>query len=162
MANTELATLATEVLTAVEDAFDAAAVALPARRFVSSGQPADDCPELVVWLSRIFTGTPAAEVTEPERRGIARTLELLVRLTRCVPVTNDRGLAPTADAIGDSAAQIATDMWVLTQGLLELYESRDFLDQCQDWTVGACTALESLGGVGGCELLMRIQVHGVL
>lgn len=162
MPASDLYDLGADVLAAVVGAYADADVDLPDRRYVTAGLPVDDCEQAVVWLGRLFTGLPHTEVTDPEHVGFARTLEMGVRVTRCVPAVDEQGNAPPASEIDAAGAAVATDLWVLPQGLIARRAAGEFLAACQNLVIGNCVAFEWSGGLGGAELTIRVQVDSSL
>lgn len=158
MGATELWLIGLDTLDAVRDTYAVHGEDLPSRQYVSVGPPPDDCDQLVVWLGRLYTGTPGEEVDSPELCGFARTLEVNVRASRCVPVVGDDGTPPHPDTIEGAALIIAKDQWLIPQGLIERRGEGSFLSDCQDLSIGNCVPFEWSGGIGGCELLIRVQV----
>lgn len=159
MSTTELWLLAQETLDAVRSIYTTHGADLPSRQYATTGAPADDCDALVVWLGRVYTGLPAIEVAEPERCGFARTLEINVRVVRCLrAVVDDQGTPPHPDTIEGDALPIAEDLWLLPQGLIEQYGAGTWLSECQDVIIGNAVPFEWTGGVGGVELQVRVQV----
>lgn len=158
---TELWLIAQDTLDAVRSAYAEHGVDLPSRQYATTGAPADDCDALVVWLGRVYTGLPEAEVADHERCGFARTLELHVRIVHCLgpnAVISDSGEAPNPDSIEAMALVIATDLWMLPQGLIEQRDAGNFLTDCQDIIIGNCVPFEWTGNIGGVELEIRVQI----
>lgn len=149
-------------LDAVVAAYAAEGIALPSRQYVAVGSPVDDCEQLVVWLGAVGNGLPAGPVSAPERAGMARFVQVNARISRCVVTVDDNGLGPTSAQIEASSEDIATDLWVLPQGLIAQHAAGTWLDQCQDIVMGTCVPFDWSGGVGGVELAMSVQVDSSL
>lgn len=159
--STVVADIAQATLDEVVAIYATAGVSLPARRLIQTGQPADDCEQVVVWINRLFQGLPADETLLRTRASgaLLRSVEINVRIVRCVPHVNDNGTAPNAEAISTASTVIAVDMWLLAAGLTESHLEGDFLVDCQDFAVGPVTPVEWTGGFGGCELAAAVQVQ---
>lgn len=158
VANDVLYDLGDEVLTATVQAFSDAGVAVPDRRYVGAGEPVDDCDQLVVWLGRLFNGQPGQEVAVDTAFHVGRSLEVNIRIIRCVPAVTDSGGVPNADDIDAASRQIAVDMWVTVQGLIALGNDREFLADCQRWAFIEVVPFEWQGGVGGFDAVLHVQV----
>lgn len=95
------ASRADALLAAVESAFDASpdAQALPARRYVASGQTAHDCEQVTVSFQQGYLGLPGDQATTSARCDSAASLVFLVEVVRKVPVLSQRGGAPSVEAL---------------------------------------------------------------
>lgn len=155
MANDYLYTLATDVLNSVVDRFTNEGIDLPERQYVTGGQVAIDCEQLVVEVMRVFTGLPGAEVVRPVDCAVPRSAEIRIWLIRCVPVVKDSGDAPSAGELDTSGKKLLTDGWVLTWGLLAEYRDGNFLSQCDKLAIGNLLSVGPDGAYGGWNL--RIQ-----
>lgn len=157
MTSTALYDLATAVL--VSSA--AALTAPPDRQFVADGDLViEACEQLAVQVNRVRLGLPGAQKTDSVLPGQAfgRTAELSVYVTRCVPVANDRGDAPTATEIDTSARLILTDGWELFIGLLEAGRAGDFSAFCDKFTIPQLIPIQREGGLGGMVLQIEAQL----
>lgn len=88
---------------------------LPARRYVTFGEVAWDCEQLVVSVERTF-GVDTADVLSENVLGIdasapfqLRGLTLACSLIRCVPVVKDSGAPPTTTELNESASIVLAD-----------------------------------------------------
>lgn len=70
---------------ALDDADEAAAVELPAQRFIANGAVAHDCPFVAVEVERIYTGQSATETTTVQRCELLRAAQFAIHVIRCVP-----------------------------------------------------------------------------
>lgn len=157
--------LAVELLAAAEQALTDNGIDLPDRRFVTFGEVVDDVGEgcdglLAVTGMRIFTGTPGQEVALPEQCGYARTLEMLVRIVRCVhPAEGDEEqIIPTTTELEYDARTTMRDVWVILQGLIEQHANQDLYPACQRLMFGNASVAGPSGGVGGWQILVQVQL----
>ncbi len=157
MADTRVGDLADEVLDGVVAVFADAGVTLPSRQLVHAAEPADDCEQVAVWFGRLFQGLPPSE-TLTQQPHLVRSLEVNVRITRCVPVADDNGNPPSASSITAASHTIGIDMATLAYGLAEFHVDGDFLAACQNLLIGPVAPFAWTGGIGGCELALAIQV----
>ena len=153
-----LYSLGQEILTNAVAALAANGIAAPARRYVSPGEIADDCEQMVVQLSRVYSGFPGGEILAPEKCGFVRTGEFLLRLIRCVLDTEDQ-LPPTDAELDARGRTLLQDVWVLHQGLIERYGSGAFLARCQDLALGGASPVGPEGGLGGWQFVLQIQLE---
>lgn len=154
--------LAHEILATAIDALEDNAITPPVRQFVSPGAIADDCDQIAVELARIFTGRPGAEVAEPEQCGYARTAEFFIRIVRCLAsASDDDDIIPTPDELNGDAKIVMRDIWVIHQELITRRAAGTFLDRCQNLLVGNALPAGPEGGLGGWQLLIQVQIHGI-
>jgi hypothetical protein len=155
---TRLHDFATDVLTAVVDAFAAAAVDLPARRYVAHGEVAYDCDQLVVGLERFALGLPGAEDQGVIRAPVSRTAIFAVHLLRCVPVPDKQGNPPTPDALDDSSLELMVDAWLLLTGVLGAYNDSELSTRCDSLAIAGLDPYGPQGNYGGSVLRIGAQV----
>lgn len=128
------------ILEAVEEAFAAASVTLPDRRYVHSGAIAHDCEQVVVscqGLEREAAIGPRASIFD-------------IEIVRCVPAVSEIGL-PTAAALQESAQELLTDA-----RLLFSIVGAESLRECRTPTVRDFVPIGPEGGFGGWR--MRLVV----
>lgn len=109
-----LATLAAQVLAAVEAHYTTAGVALPDRRFWTVGLVAYDCEQLAVTVERVFghEGNPAAALATnvTQAAGFAlRAASIGIHLTRCVVGMAEDGTPPTPTQLEDAGGVAGRD-----------------------------------------------------
>lgn len=155
---TRLHDFATDILTAVEDAFADAGVALPARRYVHHGAVAYDCDQLVVALERFALGLPGAEDQTPIRCAVARTAIFAVHLLRCVPSSSGSGTAPTPESLDASSLELMVDAWLLLTGVLATYGAGELSTRCDSLAIIGLDPYGPQGGYGGSVLRIGAQV----
>jgi hypothetical protein len=120
-------------------------VTAPTRQYVSPGTPAVDAEQLVVFLGRIYTGTPGQEVAGPMCVP-QRVSEIVVQVHRCTPTVDDSGQPPSVGALGAAGSQFAQDAWVLRRACEQFtHEGIDAKG------LGALVELEPAGGFAGME-----------
>lgn len=137
----------------------------PTRQYVSFGEPAWDCDQLAVWVSRIFPaaiGTRRGVFPEPgpdEPCGIRAAAEFGVTLLRCdapgVTGTLDGSIAPpTAAVLTAHTRALNIDGWELFQGLVTRWSAGTLLGNpdpipCSLTSVGTLTPFNPSGGIAG-------------
>lgn len=161
--------MAVTILGAVVDHFDAAGVALPARRYVAPGDPAEiawDCEQLVVAIQGIGWGqAPAAgaqltRVGSPVSAMALRHAVFVVMLVRCTPAEGDPDTGiPDMDVIHAAGLEFMTDMGLLSQALLEACARvRTGLDRTAVVEPGAVDPAGPAGAFHGMTAPMAITV----
>lgn len=152
MSNDFLYTVASQALAAVVSRFATEGISLPARQYVTGGQIALDCEQVVVEVVRVYTGTPGAELANPVSCAVPRSAEMRIWIVRCVPTLKDNGDFPTQAELDASGEELLTDGWVLVWGLLQEYRDGNFLSQCDKLVIGNLSAVGPEGGFGGFTL----------
>lgn len=156
MADTRLYDRAHAILHAVGAAFTADGVPLPARQYVTTGEVAWDCEQLVVEVSRLGAGSSSFnDLLGPMKCGAILWMLATVHLVRCVPVPDNSGNAPNAAALDDAGNRALIDAWVLVHGLMA--EMRDLIGPCDDWSVGPAVAVGPYGGYTGWKVDVRVS-----
>jgi len=117
------------ILDAVVAHFAAAGVALPERRYVAPGDPAQiawDCEQLVVALQGVGWGQSPSAGQALAKTGTmvgatgVRHAVFVIALIRCTPSDGDRDTGiPDAADIHAAGLDFMTDMGLLSQALLE-------------------------------------------
>lgn len=152
--NDNLFTLAVTLKTAIEDAYTAAGVTLPTRRYVANGGVVIDCDQLVIQPGRLFTGVPALEETQRFKLPRSQSFEYVIWLIRCAPKMDGRGNPPTIADVEVSSAEVLQDTRLLFNAVMV----RDVLGDCVD---GASLGIEVYGPQGGYvgnQATLRVQV----
>jgi len=162
-ANTLFYDLARKVLDEVVARFATAGVALPARRYVANGEVArdpnaeEDCSAVSVGFPRAFIGSPGIPRFEAITCAPIRTADLLIEITRCVPVPDDHGNPPSATEIDDSAKQILTDGYVLFAAILAAKSDGSMAPLCDKIAMGDLVLIGPEGGIGGVTITIAVQ-----
>lgn len=155
----------TDVLAAIVAAYEAADVALPERRYVTSGDVAIDCEQVVVSVNRIFPGIPGAEITSADLsqcRG-PRVQVMQCYVVRCVPTPEaDSGESyqpPSPAELDASAAELLADAGLLSDGLIRhLLENQTEWGDRRAWRVGDLNSYGPEGGFGGWRVLVEVAI----
>lgn len=164
----DLQALCQELLDACVDALDtipAFAPALggaPERRYISPGQSVDECCEqLTVWAAAVqpSPNTPSPSVGKAAVTGQINTVNLVVRIIRCVP-TGESGQPPDTDDLQDAAAQINADGWALWNNLFWDVKSGLLFSVCGEVFWDGLRSITPSGGCGGWNLLLRVELDG--
>ncbi len=126
----DIASIGDLILTKVVAHFDAADTALPERRLLAPGSPAEiawDCPMLLVCLASIGLGNSpggAGSGTQRQGAGISamglRHAVFSVTLTRCDPAPDNRGNPPSVEVLREAALGLMRDAGLLSQALVNI------------------------------------------
>lgn len=137
------------VLERIRDIYQSYNVPLPARTYWTMSQPAVDCEQLVVSFAQMYLGSPGAQVNEPQRCNVPRSVTLAVSVSREIAVVGVNGRPPSADKIEQSSVSSAIDAWVLMDSL-------NSLDQWDDtgYGLGVIATLETAPPEGGFQTVV--------
>lgn len=155
MANTDVFDLGEALLNVIAARFAAAAVGLPARRYVHAGEWALDCEQLVVAFQGLHMGVPGRASTDPALQAVIVSATFEVAITRCIPTGRTAGntwAPPAAADLQGAAAQIITDGWVLQKGMLAALREGTFDGACGQVVLGALTPIDPQGAYSGIRL----------
>lgn len=148
-----------EVMTAVQGAvithFDASGVDLPGWQYTTVGTPAVDGEQFVVYLQRIFAGTPGLERQDPQLCAEQRVAELVVELTRCVAVASDDGEPPSAATLAADGAVLITDAWLLRRAVEAMSSPGG---DGYNMSVLESRPLEPAGGLAGSVVVVQVEL----
>lgn len=124
----------------------------PERQYIAHGKPAVDCEQLVVYVSRLYAGLPAAEqpgiICEP-----IRVIEVAIEAHRCYPVLDGGGNPPDADTLTAASLALASDSWVIRRAA----EQFTMLGVANKG-IGALQPIEPEGGFAGCTQLIGLSL----
>lgn len=169
MSDTELYDAAGAVLAAGVDLLGALGAAPVA--YVSHGDPAADCDQLTVqWtgFSVAPLGGPGAKAADAMDRRMPRLLTFDFALARwaCVPAVSENTgtgnlVLPTPTAMDESAKRLATEAWVVFNGLRDLARRAVILgDVCRLAVVNAGRPLPPNGALGGWYISGTAELAG--
>lgn len=108
------------VLDAVVNTYAQAGVSLPERRYWTIEQPSVDCEQLVVSFVQAYIGPPGDEANTPQNCNAVKTAVLNVQVSRCIPVSNAKGRAPSGSAITAGAEPLMIDAYLLLDSASQL------------------------------------------
>lgn len=150
----DLYDLATALLEHVTQTFATENIDLPTRQYVTTGDVAIDCEQLVVQVGPIRSGLP--EIPEERRLKYPRmmSVDLTVWLTRCVPTQDNQGRPPTAASLEESSVDLLRDRVVCWTAAM----SSAWRSACQDASGGLGDAHGPEGGYAGCTTRVTVQV----
>ena len=151
-----LATLAHDLLDAIEQGADTHDVELPARRFVSTGALAWDCPLLAVTTPTITRGRPGRDSANVNRESDTFVVTYEVLLLRYVPIPDDDGNPPHVDALLASADELLRDGWLLTVGIAGAL--RTIEQSCTALAQTSTTAVGPEGGLAGWSSSLQVAL----
>ena len=128
-------------LQSVVDEYAARSIELPERQYWTTGTPAADCNQVVVFINNMAYGVPGspALVTNCDSPWL---LNFSISIMRCAPVSSGRSPVPEEQQIQSTAAEVAVDMELL----LEIPKR---LDPARSGVTANVTALEAEGGLIG-------------
>lgn len=138
--------IAANMLASVADRLADAGLTVPDRQYVHGGDIAHDCEQLVVAVTDLvhaFPGEAAAvQFCSPPRHA-----RFAVSLVRCVPVPQDDGTPPTAEALDDAGAVTAADVWSLAYVLWAGYQAGEWGAACSTLLLGPVAVVGPEGGM---------------
>lgn len=152
------------VLDASLAALAAEGLSAPSRSYVSVGQAAFDCDQLVVWVD------PVEPYRRPEpnpaaRRGGPKVAQasLIIERARCVPVPASVDQPPPAAVIDAEALALYQDAWTIYRGLEQRLQPEWTGDPllggaCRPAGLEGMKPIEPGGGVWGWHFLLRVQL----
>jgi hypothetical protein len=153
--------LAAASLDAIVDNWPVELEPLPDRRYVTFGEVAWDCEQLVVSVERTF-GVDTGDVLSENVLGIDASAPFQLRgatvacsLIRCVPVVDDQGNPPTPVALADSATVVLADGIAMFNCLADAHRAGD-LATCNGVAFEAGEAQTPDGGFGGWLTRVRL------
>lgn len=153
MANDDLQVLAENTLQTIVDAFTAAGITLPDRRYVSNNGVAYDCEQVSVEIGSLSTGTATADRQVAAKMPKVPVATLLVALIRdCQPMSNEDGTPPSVEEIEAASDELLADATVLIRTFLK----GNAVEGCTDLAVQTCVPYGPEGGVAGWVLTLRV------
>ena len=137
-----------EVLDRIVAGYKQAGVALPERKYTTTGTPAVDCEQVVVVFRQAYIGPVGDEANDPQRCDGPRTAVLEVHISRCIPTPKGtRSAAPTAESIQEGAELQMQDAWLL----LDLAPSTDTWNGLAPGGPGVIATVEAGEPQGGFQ-----------
>lgn len=146
--------LARALLVAVIDYYQEVNVALPPRRYISSGVPALDCEQLTIHAERAFpnNGDITAQTAQPITMDVGhslRTMTYVISLWRCAPTIGDSGLPPAVAEEEAAAALVHADSIHLFNALLDAEDEGGLPLGCNVLAILDWVAVGPEGGLVG-------------
>lgn len=134
------------VLERIANIYQSYNVPLPKRTYWTMSQPAVDCEQLVVSFAQMYLGAPGAQISEPQRCNVPRSVTLAVSVSREIAVVGANGRPPSPEKIEQTSISSAVDAWVLMDSL-------NALDQWDDtgYGLGVIATLETAPPEGGFQ-----------
>lgn len=161
---------ASEYLAACEQACAFAPGGAITRSFVSPGPPAFDCSQLAVYVGGPIDANtqplspPLAIGRRPSQTGAVHLVNLTCLVTRCVPVLGEEGEPPDPAAIEASAQETIGDVWSIWNTVRSLYRKKLIFTRPdgiqRELFFDGALPLHPLGGIGGWQIPIRVQVDG--
>lgn len=120
----DIYSFASQLLADVVEALEDADRTVPDRQYVTTGEVADDCEQLVVAFRRLIptTGDLLDDGPMIVECAIMPVAEFEVRLTKCVPTSDDAGNPPQPTTLNNDASEKADDAQALLAAVHTLAE----------------------------------------
>ena len=134
----------------------------PDRQYVTFGDIAVDCDQIVVGIRDI---TPAQRFPN-DTGGRVRcaqipTVRYWVELHRCGPQPDDNGDAPTTAALQAFAQVMSDDQESLVCEFLDAIQNHDMTPRPQAWSMDPTEPLGPNGGFSGVRVPLLVQINCV-
>ncbi len=155
--------LAHDALDAVVNHWPAGATALPARRYVSVGDPAFDCEQFTVNVPMtlgLLGGDVGAEAVVAQGVDLwwMRAIVCDLQIIRCVPTIDGEGMQvvlPTPLAMDDAASVILVDAQAMLNAVIAANGDGE-LGSCHAIAFESWDAVPASGGYAGGTLRVRL------
>lgn len=157
MTSTALYDTAAGLLAQAVNAYTAAGLTPPDRRYVSAGEPAWDDEQLVVQVDSFRWGLPQTPGIAVAQSPALRTADLIVHITRCMPGPDEQGQPPTAALLDASSRTLLVEAWTVFETLAGLAAER-LLNGCGSVAVGAAVLVGPEGGLADVPLRFSYQI----
>jgi hypothetical protein len=132
----------------------------PDRQYITYGDIAVDCDQIVVGIRGI---TPTQQFPDAGmarvRCGQMPTVEMWVELHRCGPQPDESGNAPTAAALQTFAQTMSDDQESLVCEFLDAIQNNEMTPRPQAWTMRATVPLGPQGDYTGVRVPLMVQVN---
>lgn len=148
--------------------FEQAGVAVPDRRYVGGGLPANvawDCEQITCTLSEVGWGRSKDATQLSPTFGRAASVNAMrhanyaLTLVRCYPVMGDRGELPTNDELETAGEQQMIDAGLLSQaGVNFVAFPNSAIPRGANIQAGAVMPIGPAGGFLGLELALTVSV----
>ena len=156
-----LATLATDILTALVAELTADGITVPDRRYVHAGEVAWDCEQFVVSLKAMRpTMTGGADVlpTGPGGCVVLRSAVFELSLIHCAPEPFQDGSRPTSVALNTWGIGRCDDALSLMRGVVRAHNAGSFGEVCSQVRIEEVNSLGPDGGYGGVAVTIAVQL----
>jgi hypothetical protein len=162
MTDTRATLTASALLDAVVGYYETNGVALPDRQLVALGLPAWDCEQLTVSIDRIYGHGGDVNIEQPTALHAhpafsMRAAVFSILLLRCVPVSDDDGTPPDADAENAAALAVYADQQLVENAVIASYNAGE-LASCNGLTVVEWLSQTPAGGLGGGLTRVRLAL----
>lgn len=114
------------IVDSIEQVYQDEDESLPERHVLSVGLAPHDCEQVNVSLDQLYIGSPGDQAEQPMQCEAPRTVAFTVQIVRCIPTPKSRTSAVTPEQQGLSTQQLATDFWLLLEGLMVAEPVRAF------------------------------------
>ena len=156
-----LATLASDILTALVAELVADGISVPARRYVHAGEVAWDCEQFVVSLKAMRPTMPGGAEVLPTGPGgcvVLRSAVFEVSLIRCAPVPFEDGTPPNLAALNTWGLGRNDDALSLMRGVARAHNAGSFGEVCSQVRIEEVNSLGPDGGFGGVAVTIAVQL----
>lgn len=106
------------IVESIVQVYSDAGEAVPDRHVLSVGSAPHDCEQINVSLDQLYIGGPGDQAEQPMQCESPRTVSFTVQIVRCIPTPKSRSASVTPEDQGLSTQQLATDFWLLLEGLM--------------------------------------------
>jgi hypothetical protein len=159
-------TVASRVLTAVEDALEAAGNPVQRSCVVNGAIAWDecDCGLLAVAVGRQYLSnsfpSPLTDTDSSQCGAAWLVADLVLQVIRCAPSPQNGAFSPSCDALDGSAQEVITDAWYVMETVPCLLESmKEDTREIIDYLVRTLTPQGPQGGCVGSELVFTVGVR---
>lgn len=162
MSDNRLHDVAVGLLTVAENVLNNAGLAVPERRYITTGQYAEEgCDQLVVVVQSMTFGLPnggGGSLRFGAKCVWTFSTAIQIHLLRCGYPTSDNLEPPSADGITDFSAGLITDGWTLWAGVISAYNNGEIIPRCSTFLPRSLEAVGPRAGVAGWRMNMWIQL----
>jgi hypothetical protein len=130
-----------DALTETLNEFVRRSVEVPARQYWTIGQTAHDCEQVVLCFQQMALGTTEEPLQTIQCNG-PRFMTFTIEVIRCVPGLDNRGKAPTAQAIENASVTPVMDAEILM-------DCAKFFDPFMQGVVVTLDVVQADGGMHG-------------
>lgn len=130
---------------------------MPTRQYITGGDVAFDCDQIVVAGVRIFPGAPGAPAAGRTQAFSVWSLEAQVIVVRCAPMS-ESGQPPLASQLTAYGDIVMADGGALIRAALAGWEDHTLIPGCSHVQIGPLNWVGPEGGVGGASLTIQAQL----
>lgn len=132
--------------------------AIPARQYVTAGEVAFDCEELVVHGVEITTGIGGIGAQNRTREDVIWFVHFGVTVVRCVPAPEDVEIQISAAVLDASGRMVLGDAGALLRAATSAWQRGALLPMCSDLVLGPIAWGTPNGMLIGTTLSIQAQM----